>query len=435
MTRTDPGRRRFLAGSVALPVALGGAASASPADNVAADLRRYLDFGGKASGGPGDQACGAWLEAELRHAGYATERQSISVPWFEPERSELRCGEARASVWPQPVVVPTGPDGVTGPLVRVDAAGQAAAPLAGAIALIDLPAARWSSILARPVRGPVDAAFAAGALAAVVITNGPTGQVIALNTTGDAPMFARPVALLAPSDAAPMLGAAMRGERATLCVTGSGGRRPAFNLIGRRDRGKGRWVMISTPRSGWFGCAGERGGGVAAWLALARWAAAALPDADLAFLCNSGHEYEYLGAEQALHTIVPKPAETAFWLHLGANFAARDWHEITGKLMPLPGTDSQRYLVVSRPLLQAAGAAFAGHAGFEAPYAVEELAAGEIAGIAAAGYGPVAGIFGIHRFHHTQGDDARCVSPEAVAATISPFKRLLAGIAGRARRS
>src|SRR3546814_18340199 len=72
-----------------------------------------------------------------------------------------------------------------------------------------------------------------------------------------------------------------------------------------------------------------------------------LPDHDLAFLCNSGHEYENLGAEEALKAAAPKPAETHFWLHLGANVAARDWHEGLFGLAPLAGVDSQRYLVVS----------------------------------------------------------------------------------------
>src|SRR3546814_5218119 len=90
-----------------------------------------------------------------------------------------------------------------------------------------------------------------------------------------------------------------------------------------------------------------------------------LPDHDLAFLCNSGHEYENLGAEEALKAAAPKPAETHFWLHLGANLAARDWHEGLFGLAPLAGTDSQRYLVASPPLLPAARRLFAGLAGLE----------------------------------------------------------------------
>src|SRR3546814_2023624 len=83
---------------------------------------------------------------------------------------------------------------------------------------------------------------------------------------------------------------------------------------------------------------------------------------------NTGHEYENLGAEEALKAAAPKPAETHFWLHLGANVAARDWHEGLFGLAPLAGVDSQRYLVVSPPLLPAARRLFAGLAGLESPY-------------------------------------------------------------------
>src|SRR3546814_3660806 len=87
---------------------------------------------------------------------------------------------------------------------------------------------------------------------------------------------------------------------------------------------------------------------------------------------NTGHEYENLGAEEALKAAAPKPAETHFWLHLGANVAARDWHEGLFGLAPLAGVDSQRYLVVSPPLLPAARRLFAGLAGLESPYPSED---------------------------------------------------------------
>ncbi|MDT7530983.1 hypothetical protein OVY29_20165 [Sphingopyxis sp. SE2] len=423
---TKPTRRGFLAGATALPIATAVHVDAATAPNaIAADLSTYIGFGNKQSGGAGDTACGHWLATELDRAGFAVERLPISVPWFEGEGCEIVAGERRAPLHPQPIVTPTPNGGVSGPLVRVDAHGQTDAPLAGAIAIVDLPYGRWSSALPKPVRAPVDAAFAGGAKAAVIITNGPTGQVIALNADGRAPMFAGPVGLLAPAEAAPFLAAAMRREPARVTLAGRGGRRAAFNVIGRLDRGKRRWLVVSTPRSGWTVCGGERGGGVAAWLDLARRAPAAFPDHDIAFLCNSGHEYENLGAEESLKAVAPKPAETHFWLHLGANLAARDWHEGLFGLAPLPGTDSQRYLVVSPPLLPAARRLFAGLAGLEAPYASDRISAGELTAIIKAGYPSVAGLFGVHRFHHVEGDDARCVDAAAVAATTAAFRQLL----------
>jgi len=430
MTSLPATRRAFLAASGAAPLLAAAPALARPDGTltaaVADDLARYIGFGNKQSGGAGDTACGEWLERELAASGFATERQPFSAPWFEAEAADLTAGDARASVWPQPIVRTTPAEGLSAPLVRVDAAGRAARPLEGAIALVDLPFGRWSAMNWPGVKTPVDVAFAGGAAACVIVTNGPTGKVIALNTDGRKPLYGGPIALLAPEDAGPFFAAAAEGREARLTLTGRGGRREAFNLVGRLDRGRGNWVVVSTPRSGWFTCAGERGGGIAAWLHIARWATTALPHHDLAFVCNSGHEYLFLGAEELIHRVAPRPEETAFWLHLGANLAARDWHDTVGASKPLPGTDSQRFLAVSPELVAPARTRFAGLAGLEAPYSTHEITAGELSNIVAAGYRPVAGVFGVHRYHHVAGDDERCVSADAVAQTALAFRDLLA---------
>ncbi len=427
----DTNRRTLLGAGALVPLlASAGAAKAQPSPGaIEADLLRYVDFGNKRAGGPGDTACGEWLAAELESAGYVVERQPFMAPYFEETRCELICGDTTAGVYAQPIVRRTGPDGVVGPLVRVDAASHFSGALTGAIALIDLPFARWSSMMARAIRGPVEAAFAAGAAAVVVITNGPTGKVIALNADGRQPMFSGPVALLAPEAAEPFLAAAHARTEARLILEGETGRRPAFNLVGRIDRGRGRWIAVSTPRSGWFGCAGERGPGVAAWLDVARWAPQALADFDLALVCNTGHEYEYLGAAEAMHAIAPPVEATAFWLHIGANVAARDWHELPGGWSPLPNVDPQRVLSLSPELLPLAREIFAGQLGYEAPVSSAVLSAGELDEVIRAGYSPAAGCFGIHRYHHVEGDDERCLNPQGTAAAAAGFRRLLAAVA------
>lgn len=388
-----------------------------------ADLERYVGFGVKASGGPGDRAAGAWLEAELRALGFGIERQTFEAPWFEPSIAEIAVDGQVAAVIPQAVVVTTPQDGISAPLVLADVGDRAR--LKGAIAIVSLPHARWSSLVSPVPRQKAQAAFDAGAAAVVLITHGPTGQALALNAPADGPMFPRPAAILAPKAAPPFLVAAARGEVGRLTVAGAGGRREAYNIVARLDRGRGRWLVVSTPRSGWFGCAGERGPGVAIWLMLARWAARADLPVNVAFVCNSGHEYENLGAARLLHDAAPKPAQTAFWLHLGANAAARDWHELGGQMTPLPSADPQRYLGVSPSLIDEARRIFAGQPGLEAPYPAAPGAAGELGHIIAAGYPALAGVFGAHRFHHAAADDLRTVEPaHAVQAAIG-FRDLI----------
>src|SRR5690606_33171814 len=130
-----------------------------------------------------------------------------------------------------------------------------------------LPYGRWSAL-----RGPVEpqakAALDKGAAAVVVVTTGPSGRALALNAPGGRPLFDRPVAVLAPREAAPFVAAARSGAAARLHIEGRASRRPAFNLIADLKRGAGRTLVMSTPRSGWFTCAGERAPGVAVWLAL-----------------------------------------------------------------------------------------------------------------------------------------------------------------------
>jgi len=381
-------------------------------------LERYAGFGDKAAGGPGDNACGEWLEGELKALGYACERQPFDVPTYEGEAPTLSLDGATATLVPQAIVIPT--PGLTGRLF-VPNRGQ------GEIALLVLPHARWSTAKGE-VERRVKAAAVAGAKAAILVTTGPTGEALALNTPADKPLFDIPVAVLAPREADPFVEAAARSASATLRMPGRSFRRPAWNVTATLKRGGAKTLVISTPRSGWFGCVGERGSGLAAWLLLAEWAAKARLPVDLALVATSGHEYEYAGGEQFIQHLAPKPADTALWVHVGANVAARDWHERGLQLAPLPSADPQRFLLASPPLVAACKAAFAGQPGLEQTYPADpKAAAGELASILRAGYDPVMGIFGNHRFHHARGDDLRCVSPALIPPVAEAFAQVIAG--------
>ena len=425
-----PTRRHVLAaGTAAAAVApmSGGLVKAAP-DSIRQDLERYIGFGIKAAGGAGDNACGAWLKSELGHQGFKIHHQSFSVPYFTPNRAELILNHQAAPLIPQGIVVQTGATGVTGRLVRIDPMLPVSQSLSDAIALIDLPYSRWVSALQKPIHDGVRAAIAKGARAAVIITNGPTQKAIALNTDGTKPMFDVPVGVLAPDQALPFLEGAMHGASASLFLTGEEGRRTAFNFVGHLDRGQSKWIIVSTPRSGWFTCAAERGPGVAIWLALARWAPAAFHGYNLAFICNTAHEYEYLGADQAIRDIAPKPDATAVWLTLGASIAARDWQSLIPPLLPLPSADPQRYLVVSPNVEKRAKRAFAGQPGIENPYTTDRFTAGELTPIHKAGYKTVAGFFGAHRFLHTQEDDERCIVVEPTRLAIKGCQTFLQSV-------
>jgi hypothetical protein len=81
-------------------------------------------------------------------------------------------------------------------------------------------------------------------------------------------------------------------------------------------------LVISTPRSGWYSCASERGGGIACWLEAMRALRTGRPSRAVIFVAFSGHELGLLG----IHAFVDRrPAilsTAAAWIHFGANIGA-----------------------------------------------------------------------------------------------------------------
>jgi hypothetical protein len=268
----------------------------------------------------------------------------------------------------------------------------------------------------------------------VLVTTGPTREAIALNVTTRRPGFDKPVVILAPKDAAPFVAAAEVGGPAKLVVEGRGGRterRSAYNLIGRLHRKAEKTLILSTPRSGWFGCAAERGSGLAVWLSLAEWVARTNHPVNVELVATSGHEYEYMGGELYLEKHAPKPAATKLWVHIGASVAARDWHELGPQLRPLPSADSQRVLTASPDMIGGVKRAFAGVTGLEAVYLADKASTnGELVNVLQAGYASMVGEYGGHRYFHTPADDLRCVSGELVLPAANAYRAMLATCLG-----
>src|SRR5688500_3648654 len=131
-------RRAVLSATALLaagPAVAGGPVAEAEAKRI---LERYNAFGDKASGGPGDEASGAWLEGELKALGYAVKRQPFDAPAYEGE-AVLTTGAAKAGLIPQAIATPTPAGGITGPLHGGDRDSG--------IALLVLPYARWSTAL------------------------------------------------------------------------------------------------------------------------------------------------------------------------------------------------------------------------------------------------------------------------------------------------
>jgi len=380
------------------------------------DLRTHASFGDKFSGGHGDLATANWVAGRLRASGYDVEESAFDAPFFVRRNAQLTTGRTVAELVPQAPVVPTGPEGVRAPLTLVE--GESVGDVDGRIVVYVTPFARHAALFAdRGIGRVVTEAARKGAAAIVIVTTGPTGEAIALNAP-ETPFVPVPAAVLAPKHADAFVAAAHAGDSALFVLDGEATHRPSANVVGVLERGE-EWLAISTPRSGWYGCVGERGTGTAVFLELADWAARRFPENSIFVMNTGGHEYFFAGSHRVLH-LAPPPEQTFAWAHIGATLAVRDAVERDGHWTMLDTADPQRSLMASAAAVDAAAAGFAGLSGLTEPTPIRPQA-GELSTFTDMGYARAFAVLGVHPWFHTPLDtlervDARLLVPETKKA-------------------
>jgi len=389
-------------------------------DRLWEDLLIHASFGDKAAGSAGDHATAGWIADELSKVGYKLETVPVPVPTFQARRCELAGHGISLEVYPQPVVFPTPDHGVEGRLAMVHSLSDAPGA-AGCIAVILLPygrhAAIWTSII-----GPLlEAVTKAEAVAAIILPFGPTGEIVGLNSYANRPFVPLPLAIGRPLDLPHYAAMASAGQAVRLYLSGDSEEGNSPTLVARMYRGD-RWIVMSTPRSGFFTCSVERGTGTAGFLEIARWLPEAFPDHSL-FLMNSGaHELRFAGTHAALG-LAPPPDQTDVWAHLGAGLASRARTEIRGGRM-LDVADPNRICMVTSTLHDAARAAFVGLPGLDDPQQVLSEA-GELSTVVAKGYGKAFACLGVNWSCHTRLDLPTEVSRSLLEPVIEAHCRLI----------
>ena len=352
------------------------------------------------------------------------------MPFFVQQNTRLVVGPAAAPVVAQAPVVPTGSIGVTGRLAYVDASDDAAiGDVRGRIALLVAPFGRHAALF--PDRGigrSVRLAAEQGAVGVVIITTGPSGEAIALNAPEE-PFVPIPTAVLAPKHAERFIAAARSGAEATLILDGDATHRPCKNLVGRIERGE-RWIAMSTPRTGWYGCVAERGTGTAVFLELADWAVRRFPEHSIFVMNTGGHEYFFAGSHRVLDQ-APPPAATDVWTHIGATLAARAAEDRDGKVVMLDTADPDRTLMTTDAARDAAAAGFSGITGITGPVAVRPRA-GELSTFTDLGYARAFAVLGLHRWFHTVEDTLERVDAGLLVPVLRAHERTMELLVGAA---
>jgi len=381
------------------------------------DVETYYDFGVHRTGYEGDLRTSAWLAGRLRDMGLDVDEHRFAIRQFFLSEASIVDGTGRIAAFPIWLPRATPPEGLTAKLVRVDQ-NTPAGDIRGSIAWLD------------PARGSVAAlderAVTAGAAAMIFVSSdrSGTGLFQAVNAERSYVDVERPVPTLVFGAAEVDRLRGSLGRDVTVRITGRmvEDAEATSVLASRVVDERADWIVVSTPSSGWFTNAGERGGGIAMLLALAEWTSRRMPALNYMFVANSGHELDYLGA-RLLHDahVAPEPDRTRAWVHLGAQIATPPWEDVDGALTPTDRVTTGT-LQASENLAPIMAAAFNDLPMFTLR---TDTNIGEFRDLVEAGYQGLGIVGGSNPWFHVPGDDPRGVSGETLAAVTAAMARAL----------
>ncbi|HEY1475732.1 MAG TPA: hypothetical protein VGF53_16775 [Pseudolabrys sp.] len=277
---------------------------------IGAVIRAYEEQGFHRTGTDIDRISGEWLANEVREFGLKPVLEAFSLERVDPVRASLVVNGRTIEGLPLFDGTFTSPAGIEGVLGDLNSDAP--------IGLTEIP----------------PNAAAAGALgdarrqnrhqSIVVVTRGSRPGFCPSNADSFLHPFGPPVLQVASEEAPFLADCARQGAKALLTAYAERVRAAAFNLttvVSGTDKSAAPLVVM-TPRSGWWSCASERGGGLACWLEIMRAMRDAGPVRDVLFVASSGHELGHLGLDAFIERRPGLVPAARTWIHLGANIGA-----------------------------------------------------------------------------------------------------------------
>jgi hypothetical protein len=273
-------------------------------------IREYELQGFHRTGTAVDRRSGDWLCDEVRRIGLTPVRESFVLDRIDPENGRLIVGDR----------------GIEG-LPLFDGAFTDARGLRGRLGPVDTDA-EIGLVEAAPntaAGGPLGHARRQSRHRALVhVTRGGLPGLCPSNADFFRTPFGPPV-LQVPSEESSFLNEhAQRRTEIDLIASVSRTTATAFNVTAKitgRDPAL-LPLIVMTPRSGWYSCASERGGGIVCWLELMRTLRGSRLARDVLFVASSGHELGHLGIDAFVDRRAGIVAKSRGWIHLGANIGA-----------------------------------------------------------------------------------------------------------------
>ena len=365
-------------------------------------IRTYEAMGWHRTGWEADDRAAEWLITELASVGVDGHTQTFEFPSFAYEAAELRVGAEKVFGCPLYDGPFTGDMGVFAPLRSVPA---------GRTECITVwrPSADDPLRFGEGIYQHLEKLAADGAKAVVIVMGDKDNEPVLRNAERPRDPIGLPVLQVAPANMVKF----DEGAVAKLVITGQRKAGTARNVVAEISGADpaAAPVTLMTPKSGWYTCAAERGGGIAIWIEVAGRIAAEPGRRSLSIVASSGHELHHLGLEHYISELGPDAANVHTWMHLGASIGSRNGQPAYA------ASDDELFNVATHTLsqLQLERRAFpVGSAGF-----------GEARNIGEIG-GRFVSFLGGHPYFHSPSDTYdRCIDPESLAKHTDAVERVI----------
>jgi hypothetical protein len=285
--------------------------SMSLSGRVSEVVREYDAQGWHRTGTDTDAASASWLAERVRYLGLSADVEPFTLDRVQPATAFIEVDGRKLDGTPLFDCGYTGAEGVRGSLSLANEDGD--------IGLVEVPVGGDPA--------PFDdlrRAYRHRVIVAAIRPNGAATGPALRNAERFAEPFGPPVLQVAYEELPWLTAAATKRSEAFAVVHARRAPSRSFKVFARvpgRDQTlPPAWVM--TPRSGWWNCAGERGGGIACWLEALGAVAAEPPERDVCFVASAGHELGHFGLLRFLERRPDVIAQSSGWVHLGANIGA-----------------------------------------------------------------------------------------------------------------
>jgi hypothetical protein len=284
--------------------------AAERAERVARIIAAFEGQGIHRTGTDVDRVSAEWLASEVRSAGLRPVLEPFRLSRVDPVAAALTVRGRRIEGVPLFDAAFTAAAGVEGRLGSVGAGAE--------LALVE------STPNAAAAGAVGDARRAARHKAIVCVTRGGRPGLCPSNADAFLKPFGPPTLQVSSEESGFLQESARQGADVHLVAHVERTAAEALNVtvvLAGSDRSLPPLVVM-TPRSGWWTCASERGGGIACWLELMRELKTAPVARDVVFVASSGHELGHLGINAFVDNRPGIVSRSAGWMHFGANIGA-----------------------------------------------------------------------------------------------------------------